>query len=134
MEFLLFYGIIIITITTYWLVMEVDSRTRCKTMVHGMYLGYDTEYGARATTSYYPRFEYEFEGKKYNGRCALSMGEYELSSYEVGDVHPIWIDKECPDDYLVKKTTKKDIVLMVLRYGLLYAMGIFSLACLGFAK
>ena len=87
-------------------------KIRCTTEICAMCTGYQIS-SYRGIPAYYPLFEYEYKGKRYQQKSMATTRKKYLPLYEKGTWHRIWIDDKRPQYCLCTRDyTGWDIYLL----------------------
>ena len=88
-------------------------KINCTTEICAMCTGY-YEYSHRGFVGYYPLFEYEYRGVKYNKKSLATTKKKYLPLYQYGTWHKIWIDERHPRFFVsTRRYTGADITIII---------------------
>ena len=94
---------------------HIYSLIRCRTVVPAKYSGYRSGLGGRGNCLSFPIFEYNYNGQHYLVQSKHSEPYRLLKSKRAGELYPIFLDKNSPQNFLLqRKISCTDVISLLL--------------------
>ena len=106
-------------------------KINCTTEISAMCTGY-YKYSHRGFVGYYPLFEYEYKGVKYNKKSLSTTKKKYLPLYQYGTWHKIWIDERHPRFFVsTRRYTGADFKIIICSTAFFLMSSFALIAMLG---